>query len=190
MIRGLGLGSHHTYLVRAFNAVGEGAGRTVSVDIADVPSAPVIVSVKAGVRNVTLVWSLPSDDGGATIMEYVIYRAEGLGPFQIIAILSPAQFQYLDSGLAANVTYRYMVAAMNEMGTGHGSDVAQATALPDALPVEGGAVERNWMATYGGAIVGMSSVVIALAFIIGFLLLRASRTKRKDDKPGKRRRRR
>ncbi|MEM0449175.1 MAG: fibronectin type III domain-containing protein [Methanomassiliicoccales archaeon] len=177
----LALGSFHEYQLRAFNEVGEGTGVGAIIRVPDVPNKPEILLVKGGWKNVTLIWSEPSNDGGAPILEYVVYRAIELGPFQIVAILSSHQFKFIDAGLMPNVTYRYIVAAMNEMGTGIPSEIAQATVLSDPSLGEGRAMEKSWVGEYGGAIIGGGGVILLTILIIGIWLIRASKRDSKND---------
>jgi len=163
VVSGLAPASHHLYMVRAENLVGEGPGATVEFTAPDVPGQPSILSIKEGVRNITLAWTTPPSDGGAAISSYVVYRSEEGAPFRVIAIVPSPVHDLLDDGLTANSTYRYYVTAMNVMGTGPISQVAQATALP--VPEQGGGhstVTKSWESTYGGALALSGTLSIAL----------------------------
>jgi hypothetical protein len=182
LLEGLELGSMHRYRLRASNLIGEGAGVETEAQVADVPSQTTALSIKEGVHNITLTWSSPITDGGAAISAYVVYRAEGLGPFQILAMLAPSEHRFIDQGLTENITYRYMITAMNAMGTGPGSDLAQAAALPDPVPA-GGTTEKNWIAAYQQALVGATAMIAAVVIIGAFLLSRASKKRKGRDGP-------
>lgn len=172
IIHNLPPASTHRYQIRAENSVGEGPGRIVEFTVADVPDRPAISTIKEGVHNVTLAWSAPSSDGGAPISTYVIYRSEGGGAFKVIALVPASVRSLLDAGLTANVTYRYYVAAMNVMGTGAISDVAQATVLPMLSPDTGHSpVAKNWAGTYQGALVlsGTAAVGIFCTIMLYYL---------------------
>jgi fibronectin type 3 domain-containing protein len=167
VVHGLAPASHHLYLVRAVNQVGEGPGKTVEFTAPDVPGQPSTLTIKEGVHNITIGWSTPSSDGGTKISTYVIYRSEEGAPFRIIILVPASVHSFLDEGLTANSTYRYYVKAMNVMGTGASSDVAQATVLP--IPNQDGGhstVTKNWAGTYQGALILSGTVVVGLFLTI------------------------
>jgi fibronectin type 3 domain-containing protein len=167
VVRNLAPASHHLYIVRAVNQVGEGPGKEVELTAPDVPGKPSITRVMEGVHNITIEWSTPSSDGGAPISTYVIYRSEEGGPFRIIALLPSSVHYFLDEGLSANSTYRYYVKGMNVMGAGASSDVAQATALP-VPSYDGGrsTVTKNWAETYQSALILSGVTMISLSFML------------------------
>jgi hypothetical protein len=149
----------------------------VEFSVADVPGQPETLLIKEGVHNITFAWSTPATNGGAAISSYVIYRSEGGGAFRIIAIVPASVHALLDGGLTANVTYRYYVAAMNVMGTGISSNMAQATALP--TPVSDGGhltVAKNWADDYQGALVisGLMAVGMVCSVMFYYLYRRKS----------------
>jgi fibronectin type 3 domain-containing protein len=163
VVHGLAAASHRLYMVRAVNQVGEGPGKTVEFTAPDVPSQPSMLMIKEGVHNITIGWSTPSSDGGAAITTYVIYRSEEGGPFRIVALVPASVHSFLDEGLTSNETYRYYVKAMNVMGTGTSSNVAQATVLP--VPDQDGGhstVTKNWSSTYQGALILSGTVMVGL----------------------------
>ena len=98
-----------------------------------VPAAPTLTSATAGVNAVSLSWSVPTNDGGAAISGYSIYRsttsgAEGSVPYATVGSVT----SYTDSAAASGATYYYTVAAINSVGTGGQSNERSATPLPAA----------------------------------------------------------
>jgi hypothetical protein len=96
-----------------------------------------------------------------------------------VAIVPASVHALLDEGLTANVTYRYYVAAMNVMGNGASSNMAQATPLP--IPASDGGhstVAKNWASTYQGALVmsGLAAVGIVGSIMIIYLYRRKNDT--------------
>ena len=72
-------------------------------------------------------------------------------------------FGVIDEGLKANVTYRYYIAAMNAMGSGPTSNIAQATALPPLDPDAGQSpTTKNWLGSYQGVLTLSSVATIGL----------------------------
>jgi hypothetical protein len=126
-------------------------------------------TIRGDAQNITIGWSTPSVDGGAPITAYVIYRSEDGGPFRIIALVPSSVHSFLDEGLTVNVTYRYHVRAMNVMGTGAESFMAQATVLPVPDQDTGqSTVNKNWAGTFQDAL--MLSGTVAVGLFMAFAL--------------------
>ncbi len=119
------------YIVQLINAVA--------------PSAPQNLSANAGNGNIVLTWSAPTNDGGATITGYKVYRGttpggEGVTPIATLGIV----LTYTDTGRTNGVTYYYKVCAVNIKGDGTRSieDSATPVTLP-AAPVLTSATSGN-----------------------------------------------
>ncbi|MDD1755571.1 MAG: fibronectin type III domain-containing protein, partial [Methanomassiliicoccales archaeon] len=127
---GLPLGATYYYQVSAVNVVGEGArsSEVQGTTSVQVPSAPGSLQASASDGKVHLVWSIPTSDGGSSIIAYRIYRAIGLGAMELIAVIAPAQ-SYEDADLTNGITYSYQVSAINSVGEGALSTVVPATPL-------------------------------------------------------------
>jgi fibronectin type 3 domain-containing protein len=97
----------------------------------NVPAAPTLDSATAGDGQVSLTWSAPLDDGGASITDYVIYRSELSGGESQLAT-SGGALDYTDTAVTNGTTYFYTVAAVNGAGTGAQSNELFAT--PSAAP--------------------------------------------------------
>lgn len=123
---GLVNGTTYRYVVRAYNAVGEGpASAEVAATPLAPPAAPTNLVATAGVRQVTLTWTQSTSP---SLVQNSIYRSTTPGgPWQRIATIS-AGTTYVATGLASNVTYYFTVNAINANGTsGFRSGEASAT---------------------------------------------------------------
>src|SRR5439155_1704606 len=98
------------------------------------PSAPQNLQAVAGDGQVTLTWDPPSDDGGAPILLYTIYRGTISGEESFL-ITVPLVTTYIDLTVSNGVTYYYQVSATNAVGEGPLSNEASATpATPPGAP--------------------------------------------------------
>ncbi|GGA98307.1 RICIN domain-containing protein [Puia dinghuensis] len=98
------------------------------------PAAPTGVSATAGVGRVTLNWTLPS---GNTVQGYNVQRSTTSGgPYTSIASWTANTTpQYTDATVTNGTTYYYVLAAINQSGTGSNSTQVSATPLvTGALP--------------------------------------------------------
>ncbi|MDD1772111.1 MAG: fibronectin type III domain-containing protein [Methanomassiliicoccales archaeon] len=123
------LGRTYSYVVVAFNEVGEG---DVSISFSGapdlVPGVPDDICVTSGVRNVTLSWSTPDDNGGSDLIGYKIYRGEAMDSMSLLITLEDV-LCHTDYGLVENATYYYAVSAFNIVGEGQISSVLRADVL-------------------------------------------------------------
>ena len=148
------------YEVAAVNSVGVGArSNEVSATVpeppppADPPSAPTL-SATPGNGSVTLSWTAPADDGGASVTAYEVYRGTSAGTATLLATVGNA-LTYRDAGRLTNgTTYWYQVAAVNSAGVGARSNEVGATpatkpSAPRSLrasPAAAGGVNLTWLA--------------------------------------------
>src|SRR5438876_2439226 len=109
------------------------------------PSAPENLQAVAGDGQVTLTWDPPSNDGGAPILLYTIYRSTSSGEESFL-ITVPLVTMYIDLAVSNGVTYFYQVSATNAVGEGPRSSEASAT--PTAPATAPGA-PRNLQASPG-----------------------------------------
>src|SRR5437879_139608 len=134
---GLANGMTYYYKVSAVNAVGEGA---MSTEASATPTAPVTapgaprnLQATPGDGQVTLNWQAPSNDGGAPILLYTIYRGNSSGGESFLITL-PVVTTYTDANVTNGVTYYYQVSATNAIGEGPRSSEVSATPNPPATP--------------------------------------------------------
>jgi titin len=119
---GLAAGSSHTYTVKAVNAAGSGTSSAPAVaTTANVPGAPGNLSATAGAGQIVLTWSAPGN-GGSPITGYDIsYQGGGIVANGVTALT------YTDSVLAAGTLYRYVVKAVNAVGSSAGASAQAST---------------------------------------------------------------
>ena len=124
------------YQVSAVNSAGEGAmsNETSATPKRGVtaPSAPQNLNATAGDRYVKSSWSAPSDDGGAAITNYLIYRGTTSEGETLLTTVGNVT-TYNDTTVDSGQTFFYKVRAKNVAGEGPLSDEASAT-TPTPLP--------------------------------------------------------
>jgi titin len=125
-------GVQYFYIVIAVNGEGESvASIEVSSTPASVPTAPQSLQTTYSDSQVTLTWTPPSDDGGSTIAEYMVYRSTSpSGPF--VNVGNSTTLNYIDSTVSNGVTYWYNVTAVNAEGEGLSSN--QVSTTPATVP--------------------------------------------------------
>jgi len=105
-------------------------------DPTSAPSAPQTLAASASSGKVTLTWAAPTNDGGATITGYRVYRATTSGNETLLATIGTA-LTYQDLAVTNGTRYFYTVAAVNSVGTGALSNEASATPSGTAATVPG-----------------------------------------------------
>ena len=141
---GLTNGQGYYYFIKAENVRGLGSNSSeasvTSIETAIVPSAPRNLVATAGNRTVVLTWSVPSNNGGAAVTNYSVYRDMASGGetkrFTLGNVLT-----YTDAGLTNDQVYYYRVSAMNSVGWGPNSSGVNATptsvvAAPPGSPTD------------------------------------------------------
>jgi subtilase family serine protease len=135
------------------------------------PAAPTLNSATAGNAQVSLAWTAPSSNGGATVTGYAVYRSttpggEGSSPYWTLGNVTT----WTDTNVTNGTTYSYKVAATNSVGTGGQSGEKSATptaanvpAAPGSLTAKTAAVSNrgvrlNWTtpSNGGSAITGFN----------------------------------
>ena len=82
-------------------------------------------------EQINLWWSPPDSDGGVPITGYILeFSGDGGGSWEVLSHLSDER-TYAHAGLSAGFLYYYRVRAVNEIGTGLPSEMAQARTLAD-----------------------------------------------------------
>ncbi len=109
-------------------------GRMMVAERISLPSAPATIAAVRGNGVVQLNWTAPSDNGGALVTSYAVYRGQATNNLVFVAKLTATHTGYLDSGLVNGVKYYYAVKAANYEGAGLRSSMANAT--PATVPLE------------------------------------------------------
>lgn len=110
-------GTTYFYTVAAVNAVGQSVpsaerSATPAANIVPTaPSAPLGLTATNPPGNVHLTWNPPTDNGGAPVTSYKIYRSTATGAETYYA--SGAATSYDDKAIVADTTYYYTVTAVN-----------------------------------------------------------------------------
>ena len=125
------LGTTYYYTISAFYQGSEGprsnelsATRPAPVQ----PGAPALTEATPGVGQVTLRWTAPTDNGGAQITAYNVYRATATGAEQPLATVGNVS-TYKDTTVANATRYFYEVSAVNSAGEGPLSNELDATPI-------------------------------------------------------------
>ncbi len=112
----------YQYYIVAENSIGR-SNASVIIELTPVgtPYAPEFVTISQNESVVTLQWSTPSNDGGATIIGYVIYRRElKIGGLEFIA--NTTSLNFTDTLPKKGVYYYYYIVAINSHGLGQFSE--------------------------------------------------------------------
>ena len=145
--------------VKALNAAGSSAvllynvsGSTTDV----VPGAPTGVTVTPGLRNLTLNWTVPSQNGGSSITGYHIYLVGSTG--NSLVGNTTSETRYVISNLTPGSNLTYLITAVNVKGESAPSISVNGAALyPPEAPVDakvvrdGSAILLTWNLTNGNA---------------------------------------
>jgi len=115
-----------------------------------VPSVPSITGITPGNTQLSVAFSAPSSNGGASITNYE-YSTNGSGNW---TIPSPAvtSSPFTISGLINGTTYDVQIRAVNSAGSGGASTTVQGTpAAPSSPTISGAATASAFTTTYGTA---------------------------------------
>ncbi len=165
---GLAAGTTRHYRVRATNAQGGSAWKTVRATTTGggtPPGAPRTLTADAeGSSVIYIEWRAPADTGGAAVTGYRIEVSADAGASWDLLTTDHADHFYFHTGLAPGATRHYRVAAINRHGPGGWSNTASATTsrLPGAplrltaAPRDASRIELDWSApsSGGGGITG------------------------------------
>ena len=131
---GLQPNTQRHYQVRAINDTDESAPSNVAdattTTTTSAPDPPTGLTATAqGEDQIDLSWTAPSNDGGSPITGYRIEMSDDgtTGWTDLEANTGSAATTYSDNTLTAGTTRHYRVSAINALGTGNPSDVADAT---------------------------------------------------------------
>jgi len=120
-VTGLTNGSSYIFKVAAINSAGTGnySSASSSVQLVGAPGAPTSVVGTTGDAQVSVVWSAPSSNGGASITDYVIqYSSDSGSTWFTFADGTSSTTTATVTGLTNGSSYLFKVAAVNSAGTG------------------------------------------------------------------------
>jgi len=148
-ITGLDNGTEYFVRVSAINAAGSSAYSTpVSATPITVPSAPALQPTTAGVGEVSMTWTAPTDNGGSAITGYTVqYTTNASGPWTTHS--TSLTTSRTITGLTNGTQYYVRVRANNAAGS---SAWANSTATPITTP----GVPTNTTADAGDEQIAMS----------------------------------
>ena len=158
---GLINGQTYYYVVKAKNAMGPGPNSSeanaVPSPTLTVPSEPEGLVATPSNGRVLLTWSAPTNNGGAAITNYTIYRGTSSGGETLLAIIADL-LSYTDTDCTNGQTYYYRVGSVNSVGEGPLSE--EASARPATVPMApsaltatvtgDGQIELTWLAPADG----------------------------------------
>lgn len=121
---------------------------------ASVPAVPTSLSSTAGNAQVSLTWTAPTLNGGATLTDYIVeYKTRAASTWSTFADGTSATASATVTGLTNGTDYMFRVSGVNAIGRGAVSNMALSTpaAVPDAptsLNATGGSgeVSLTWTA--------------------------------------------
>ena len=150
---GLVNGQTYYYIMKAENAQGSGpSSNEVSAkpsQVQTVPAAPQSLTATAGNGQIVLTWSVPANNGGATVTNFMVHRGTTPGGETLLITLGSV-LTYTDRGLTNCQTYYYRVSAVNSIGEGPKSNEVNAT--PATVPT----APQNLQAIYGNAYINLT----------------------------------
>jgi fibronectin type 3 domain-containing protein len=125
-------GVTYYYVITAVNNEGESAYPTeASATPATIPNVPENLFPTSGDAQVSLSWTVPSNDGGSAITHYRVYRAiTSGGPYTNIA--NTTELSYIDNAVTNGIEYYYVLTAVNTKGESGNSTEESAT--PATVP--------------------------------------------------------
>ncbi|MHC1680277.1 MAG: right-handed parallel beta-helix repeat-containing protein [Methanomassiliicoccales archaeon] len=116
---GLTTGFPYYFRITAFIGAEEGMpSQPLMVTPCDVPGAPTGLTVVRGAGTLTLNWVAPTNDGGAEITGYSIWRGTSPETLTLLATVPTDLLEYGDGSLGNGVTFYYAVRAINQAGAG------------------------------------------------------------------------
>ncbi|WP_165452562.1 X2-like carbohydrate binding domain-containing protein [Paenibacillus thalictri] len=118
---GLTNGTTYYFVVKALNVSGEGAASNqLSATPKGVPAAPTQVAAVAGIRQATVSFTVPADNGGSDITGYEVTASPG----DIVAAGNESPITV--TGLAGGTSYTFTVKAINGIGGSESSVISNA----------------------------------------------------------------
>jgi len=126
-------GQTYNYYITAVNIVGESLpSDKISIIPQTISSSPQNIRAVPGNNFIDLSWEVPSDDGGAKIKEYNIYKATSPNNEIYINSVNGSITSYRDMLVKNGITYYYYITARNSVGESSPSD--EVSEIPRSKP--------------------------------------------------------
>ena len=150
----LASGVPYYFIVTAVNAFGSStaSNEVMATPMIGPPGAPTDLTATPGNSTVTLDWTAPTSDGGATISGYLVYMGAAPGGESVNPVgCTPTSATSCEvTGLTNDITYYFIVKAQNVNGNSSPSDEASATPASQPGPPTGvGATPGNTSVALG-----------------------------------------
>ncbi len=152
-----GLANGTTYAVRIRMVLGSGFSNESDVvpgTPRTTPSAPAAPTGTAGNGSVSLAWSAPADDGGASITGYTVQKSTDGTTYtdQAGCTSLGIDFSCTATGLTSGTAYTFKVAAINAAGTGTFSPASAAITPVATTCAAGGTCQVGDVGPGGGTV--------------------------------------
>lgn len=132
---GLINGNVYYYGVSAYNVAGESPRSDALMSIPmTVPDPPEGIRVTSGDSFVDLKWDQPTDNGGAIIDGYEIFRKEEFGFFEKVMNSGGAEKRFNDTDVQNGIIYYYKLRSWNMVGFSEFTDVVTTTPMTTPDP--------------------------------------------------------
>jgi Fibronectin type III domain/IPT/TIG domain len=127
-------GTAHFYTVEAVNSAGnstasnEATATVAVVPVVTTPAAPTDLAAAAGANDIALNWTASTDNGGAAVTGYQVFRGTTTGGESATPIATVTSgTSYTDPDVTPGTAYFYTVEAVNSVGNSVTSHEATAT---------------------------------------------------------------
>jgi len=161
-------GKQYSYRITAFNDIGESEmTKTISGTPARVPDQPSNIETTNDGKSIFIHWNAPASNGGATVLEYLIFRKEETNDFAQLETIPVNNTSFLDEEVEAGIIYTYAVKARNRMGLSQFSKESKILAVgvpgvpTDVNIISGdGLVEITWTTPAFNGGIGLRRFII------------------------------
>ncbi len=143
------------------------------------PYAPQNVKTQDGMGYVIITWSKPTNNGGAPITGYVIYRKAPGKDFVKVGEVGADKTTFKDTTVTNNIKYIYVVVAKNKFGEGNRSQEVSANPADIIINMGGSAIHMTY-AMMGGII---AVIVLLIVGIVVLLKKRKKKARTKKEEP-------
>lgn len=124
-------GQTYYYIISAYNNIGEGRNSTeISATPMTTPNPPSTVLAVATSSSINISWTVPTDDGGSPITNYIVYKSKDGASYNQLVTVSATTFSVIDTDVtSAQPYYYYIIHAVNSVGESFDSLTASTSVL-------------------------------------------------------------